>query len=58
MTVTRFQPRHWRDRAKETRVKAAAASDNDTKHLLLHIAGAYDALADQAENETEPDRPP
>ena len=41
-------PRHWRDRADETRAKADEAWSEETKQRLLRIAQEYDWLADRA----------
>jgi hypothetical protein len=38
-------PRHWRDRAKETRAKAKKVTDPRSKRVLLGLAGSYDRLA-------------
>jgi hypothetical protein len=43
-------PKHWRDRAEETRAKADRAwSNDDLKEKLLRIAVEYDQLAERAE---------
>ena len=41
-------PRHWRDRAEETRAKADGWCSEETKQRLLRIAQEYDRLADLA----------
>lgn len=41
-------PKHWRDRAEETRTKAALLYRVDAKRRMLKIAMEYDKLADQA----------
>ena len=42
-------PRHWRDRAEETRTKAGKVwYDEESRQRLLRIAQEYERLADHA----------
>ncbi|QOZ33372.1 hypothetical protein [Bradyrhizobium sp. CCBAU 53421] len=41
-------PRHWRERAEETRTKAERMWDEESRQRMLRIAVEYDRLADQA----------
>ena len=41
-------PKHWRDRADETRAKADDCFREETKQRMLRIAYEYDRLADVA----------
>lgn len=42
-------PKHWRERAEETRTKAEQLwYSPDAKNRMLRIADEYDRLADQA----------
>jgi hypothetical protein len=41
-------PKHWRDRAEETRAKAEAFWNEVEKRRMLRIAYEYDRLADLA----------
>ncbi|PAY04274.1 hypothetical protein CK489_34070 [Bradyrhizobium sp. UFLA03-84] len=41
-------PRHWRERAEETRTKAEHFWDEESKQRMFRIAVEYDRLADQA----------
>jgi hypothetical protein len=43
-------PKHWRNRAKQTRAKAdAILRDDQQKQRLFRIAEEYDRLAERAE---------
>jgi hypothetical protein len=42
-------PKHWRDRAAETRASAEEMKDADTRKIMLRLAGDYDQLAERAE---------
>jgi hypothetical protein len=42
-------PKHWRDRANQTRTVAESMFDEESKYRLLKIAWEYDRLADCAE---------
>lgn len=44
-----YDPKHWRDRAEETRVKAGTASVEQSRMRLRKIAQEYDRLAELAE---------
>lgn len=49
MSDTYFNdPRHWRERAEETRTKAETFWDEESKQRMLRIAVECDRLADQA----------
>ena len=42
-------PKHWRDRAEETRIKAGTVwYDEESRQRLLRIAQEYERLADHA----------
>jgi hypothetical protein len=41
-------PKHWRDRAEEVRMRAAQVSDPEAKRMMLRIAADYDKLAGRA----------
>jgi hypothetical protein len=42
-------PKHWRDRAEETRAKAESMwRDDAQKQKLLRVAAEYDQLAERA----------
>ncbi|MBR0695821.1 hypothetical protein [Bradyrhizobium lablabi] len=41
-------PKHWRDRAEETRTKAARFYNVELKRRMLRIAEEYEKIADQA----------
>ncbi|KRQ99676.1 hypothetical protein CQ12_17085 [Bradyrhizobium jicamae] len=41
-------PKHWRDRAEETRLKAEKCWEEESKQRMLRIANEYDRLADHA----------
>jgi hypothetical protein len=43
----------YRDRAKEARKKAAAATDETTRQLLLEVAKGFERLADLVEKTPE-----
>jgi hypothetical protein len=42
-------PKHWRDRAEQTRTKAAWFWKDSEKQRMMRIAEEYDRLADRAE---------
>jgi hypothetical protein len=42
-------PEHWRERAKDIRVKAVAINDAETKARTLQSANGYEMLGRQAE---------
>jgi CHASE3 domain sensor protein len=42
-------PKHWRDRAEETRVHAEQMYAPEARRLMLEIAAGYDRLAEEAE---------
>jgi hypothetical protein len=42
-------PKHWHERAEETRAMAAQMSDKKSKSMMLHIAESYEKLAKRAE---------
>jgi hypothetical protein len=49
MSSTLQDPKHWRDRADETRAKADTFWRNEEeKQRLLRIAAEYDLIADRA----------
>ena len=41
-------PRTWRERAKETRIRAATIREAASRTMLLEIAEQFDRLAEQA----------
>jgi hypothetical protein len=42
-------PRHWRDRAEEARIKAELMSDKQAVQTMLQVAEQYERLAQKAE---------
>ncbi len=42
-------PKHWRDRAEEARIKAELMSDEQAVQTMLHVAEQYERLAERAE---------
>ena len=42
-------PKHWRDRAHEARIRAGELNDPEAKRQMLGIARGYDRLAERAE---------
>jgi hypothetical protein len=49
MTRFIFDPKHWRERAKEARTQAEQMRNPDPRRTLLEIADNYEQLASQAE---------
>jgi hypothetical protein len=49
-------PKHWRDRAEETRAKAEQCWQDESKHRMLRIAFEYDRLADYAAERVRSDQ--
>lgn len=48
-------PRHWRDRAEETRAKAERCGCGESKQRMLRIANEYDRLADHVADRVRSD---
>jgi hypothetical protein len=46
-------PEHWRDKAEQARLKAAAMFDQFAREVMEGVAAAYDLLAVQAEGRSE-----
>ena len=44
-----YNPKHWRERAEETRTKAGQTYHDELRRKLLKIADEYDRLASLAE---------
>jgi hypothetical protein len=42
-------PKHWRNRAQETRALADQMSDPDTRRIMIGVAEDYEKLAKRAE---------
>ena len=42
-------PKHWRDRAEEARIKAELMADEQAIQTMLEVAEQYDRLAEKAE---------
>ncbi len=49
MITEPYTAEYWRDRAEETRTKAAEMRDPESRRVLLYIADSYDHLAARAE---------
>jgi DNA-binding ferritin-like protein len=45
----RDDPKHWRDLAEESRVRAEQMADPASRQMLLSIAQTYENLARQAD---------
>jgi hypothetical protein len=58
MTGRTDDPRHWRDRAHEARIRASELNDPEAKRQMLGIARGYDRLAERAEGRLRPTAPP
>jgi PilZ domain len=48
---------HYRNWAKQTRIKAQGAGNRDQREALLKLAVEFDSLADDAERNDKPRRP-
>jgi hypothetical protein len=48
-------PKHWRDRAEETRVVAERTYDDEVRTRLLRIVQEYERLAERAEAQLRAD---
>ena len=42
-------PKHWRNRAHEARIRAGELNDPEAKRQMLGVARGYDRLAERAE---------
>jgi hypothetical protein len=51
-------PKQWRDRAHEARIRAGELNDPEAKRQMLGIARGYDRLAERAEERLRPTAPP
>jgi hypothetical protein len=49
VSKTMNNPRYWRRRASEVRIRAGAEPDLGLKRKLLNLAKNYEDIADQAE---------
>ena len=58
MTTGLTDPKHWRDRAHEARIRAGELNDPEAKRQMLGIARGYDRLAERAEERLRPTAPP
>jgi len=47
-------PKHWRSRAHEARIRAGELNDPEAKRQMLGIARGYDRLAERAEERSRP----
>jgi hypothetical protein len=50
-------PKHWRDRAQESRARAEQLDDLEAKATMLRIAADYDQLAERAEQRARGETP-
>ena len=51
-------PKHWRGRAHEARMRAGELNDPEAKRQMLGIARGYDRFAERAEERLRPTAPP
>lgn len=49
MSKLLYDPKHWRQRAEETRAKADRYASKSERQGLLKIAAEYEQIADRAE---------
>jgi hypothetical protein len=50
-------PKHWRDRAQESRDRAQQMDDPEAKATMLRIAADYERLAERAEQRARGEAP-
>ena len=47
--ASRTDPKLWRERAEEIRAQAERMQDQLARDVMLHLAGDYERLAEEAE---------
>jgi len=50
----RDDPEHWRQRAKDARIRAAQMMNEGSRYVLMLTADSYDMMAERAESRSQP----